>query len=223
MSLIAGCVANAMILVLTFQLGAIWPRDGYPTQRPLKSYKLVSHETHERVLDIVFERDEANREYDFVLRFEPSSAPESQIIVKKAIGTFEVTEYRSSSGNIYSKLNSLMAQGSKEDAVEMAKLVQVEKSVIEVPTEQVRQWRRSLANAIGGSMKTLEQRAVEAERGVGTITLDGTFYCLVYDQIGDHFSIRLLDHEVSNQEVTGQLELVRWMNAVRLDVAKRRR
>src|SRR6266446_498589 len=213
-------IGFSLVVMLLLQFSAGWSRTLLLAQDPLKSYKVISHETHERVLDIVFQRDEANRDYDFVLRFEPSFAPESQITVKKAVGKIEVVTYRSLSGNIYKKLNSVMAQGGKEDPVEMAKLIEVDRKVIEVPITQVRQWRRTLASGIAASMKTLEGRSIESERGIGTVTLDGTVYSLWYDQVGSHISFRLLDQEVSNREITGQFGLVRWMNAVRLDVAK---
>ena len=211
---ISGTVAVALIVLLPFQVSAVGLQSGSLSQEPLKTYKLVSRETCERVLDIVFQRDQANWDYDFVLRFEPSFAPESQIVVRKAANRVEVVEYTSLSGNIFMKLNSVMAHGGKEDPVEMAKLIQVRKRMIEVPNTQVRQWRRRLADSISASIKRLEQRSVEAERGIGTITIDGTFYNLWYDQVGSHISFKLLDHEVSNNEVTGELELVRWMNSV---------
>src|SRR5437899_1058343 len=88
-------IGIAIIVILLFQFKAGALRSDWLAPDRQKSYKLVSHETHERVLDIVFQRDEANRDYDFVLRFEPSFAPESQITVKKAVGKIEVVTYRS--------------------------------------------------------------------------------------------------------------------------------
>lgn len=219
---ISGSAALAMMMLLPFRVGPL----GFPVgtcQEPApKTYKVVSHETHERVMDIVFERDEARPDYDFVLRFEPSFSPESQIIIRKGIGKIEVVEYRSLSGNIYQKLNGVMARGGKEDPIEMAKSIQIERRVIAVPIGQIRQWRASLADSISASMKVWEQRSAEVEKGVGTITLDGSFYRLWYDQVGSHISIKVLDDEVSDREVTGELALVRWMNSVRLDTTKRR-
>ncbi|HLG17756.1 MAG TPA: hypothetical protein VJH03_25150 [Blastocatellia bacterium] len=225
---ISGAVAFATFVLLPFQLTAVAFQPGSLVQEPLKTHKVVSSQTYEHVLDMVFPRNEANPDYDLVLRFEPSFAPESQIVVKspivveRTVGKVEVVEYTSLSGNIYRRLNSVMANGGREDAAEMARLVEVQKRVIEVPIAQVRQWRATLADSVGASMKSLEQRSVDAETGVGTITLDGTFYSLWYDQVGSHISFRLLDHEVSNRQVSGVLKLVRWMNTVRRDIEKRR-
>lgn len=191
------------------------PQDGNP-----QSYKVISKETYERVLNTVFPRDGEGRGYDFILRFEPSFAPESQIIIRSTANKVEMLEYTSLSGNIYKKLNSVVAQGGKEDVVAMAKLIQVRKRLIDVPIAQSKKWRRSLVDSFDSSMKILEQRNNEAARGVGTITLDGTFYNFWYDQAGSHISFNILDEEVSDYEVTGILKLVQWMNSVRMDVAK---
>lgn len=188
-------------------------------QNPGKSHKVVSGETHERVLDIVFQLDEADRNYDFILRFEPSFAPESQIVIKSEGGKTSVVEYTSLSGNIYRKLNSVMANGGKENVVEMAKLIEVRKRVVEVQAAQAALWRTSFADSIGATVKVLEERREEAARGIGTITIDGTFYSLWRDQDGSRISTGVWDHEVSNREVTGELKLVQWMNTLRRDVA----
>jgi hypothetical protein len=208
--------------MLLFQLSAGGSRTSLLAQDPLKSYKVISRKTYERVLDTMFQRDETNRDYDFVLRFEPSNAPESQIVIKRAAGKTQVVEYTSLSGNIYRKLDNIMANGGREDAVEMAKLVQVRKRLVEVRDAEVNQWRGRLPEMMAASMKLLEQRSAEAASGIGTTTIDGTFYSLWYDQGGSNIFFRALDHEVSSREPTGELELVQWMNAVRLDVAKRR-
>lgn len=190
------------------------------SQEPLRARKVLSRETHERVLDIVFERNEANPGYDFILRFEPSSAPESQIAIKTAGARTQLVAYSSLSGNIYSRLDGIIAAGGKEDPVEMAKLIQVQKKSIELPNNRVMQWRKGLAESLAASMRTLDQRALEADKGIGTITIDGTFYRLWYNQVGSHLSFTLLDQEVDDREVTGELQLVRWMNSVRLNVVK---
>jgi photosystem II stability/assembly factor-like uncharacterized protein len=189
------------------------------SQEPLKSYKVLSSDTYERVLDIVFERDRAGRDYNFVLRFEPSFSAESQIVVKSVIGKTMVTEYSSLSGNIYRKLDSAVAKGGKEDAIEMAKLIEVRKREIEIPASQAALWRKSLADSIAASVKVWEERNEEAANGIGTLMIDGTLYQLWYNQDGTDISIAEWDHELREREVTGELQVVRWMNTVRRDLA----
>jgi hypothetical protein len=214
-------------MVLLFEFGSLTFSAASLNQEPSRSYPVVSHDTHERVLDALFLPDQASAFDDFVLRFEPSFAPESQIIIKaptvisgKSVGV-QVVEYSSLSGNIYVKLGAMLAQGAKEDPVEMAKLFQVRKRTIQIPMAQVKQWRSTLTSSINRSMKILEQRAKESEQGTETITIDGTFYELWFNQVASQIHFRLLDQEVSNREVTGVLPIVRWMNALRREIDNR--
>jgi hypothetical protein len=86
-----------------------------------------------------------------------------------------------------------MANGGKEDAVEMAKLVQVRRRLVEVRDAQGNQWRVSLPGMMAASMKLLGQRSAAAARGIGTTTIDGTFYSLWYDQSGSSIFFRAFD------------------------------
>lgn len=121
------------VLILLFQPGLVGPRGGLWTQDPPRAYKVISPATYEKVLDLVFQCDEANRGFDFVLRFEPSNAPESQIYIRQTVTKTKVLEYTSLSGNIYGKLDKILRYGVKEDAVEMAKQIQVKKRILDVP------------------------------------------------------------------------------------------
>ena len=219
LQIIAG-VAFTMGMALLFQVNGPGDSGIRPQGGALGSRKVISRETYARVVDMVFPRDGEGHGHDFILRFEPSFAPESQIVVRNAVNKIEVLEYTSLSGNIYKKLNSVVAHGGEEDAVAMAKLIQVRKRLVEVPITQALQWRDGFADSVGNSIKTLEQRSAEAAKGVGTVTIDGTFYSLWYDPEGSHISISVWDHEISDREITGELRLVRWMNAVRRDVEK---
>jgi len=60
------------------------------------------------VLDIIFQRDEGNRDYDIVLRFEPSNAPESQLYIKRTATKTQVLEYTSVNGNVYGKIDNIL-------------------------------------------------------------------------------------------------------------------
>src|ERR1700692_4556408 len=98
-------VALTMVVILPFQPNAREFRDRSPFQESrAKSYKLISHETHDRVLEILFPRDDLKGIYWFVLRFKPSFEPESQIVIKRGVNKAEVLEYTSLSGNMYSEL-----------------------------------------------------------------------------------------------------------------------
>jgi hypothetical protein len=190
------------------------PQDGL-----LKSYKVVSQETYNRVLDILFPQGDLGV-VTIVLRFEPSFQPESQIIIRKDLDKAEVIEYTSLSGNIYSKLNDVMAHGGKEDAVEMAKLIKVRRRSVEVPYAQIKQWHTGLLASIRESLNVFKEKLDEYDTGTSTIALDGTFYDLWYEQVGDKFSFKLYDEEINDLRSTGKFKLVQWMNTVRRDVRK---
>jgi hypothetical protein len=207
-------------LILLFQPSLVGPRGFLWTQEPPKTYKVIHAATYEKVLDLVFQRGEANRDHDFVLRFEPTNAPESQISIKRTETKTQVVEFTSLSGNIYRKLDNILRNGGKEDAVEMAKQIQVNKRTLNVPAALANQWWTRLPDAMAATIKLLEQRRAEAARGVGTITIDGTYYSFSYDQVGSSVFVRVMDYEVSSREVTGETELVRWMNGLRCDIEK---
>lgn len=189
-----------------------------------KSEKVVSQETYDLVLDIVFPRDEPRGDYGLVLRFKPSFHPESQVMIKRGVDKIEVIEYTSLSGNIYSKLNKLKSHGdASENATEMAKLIEVRRRSIQVPNAQVKQWHAGFLESLGESLKAFKKRSEEFDKaGSITLTIDGTFYDVWYGQGINDMSLSFYDEEVSNHKRNGRLKTVQWMNTVRLDVERRR-
>lgn len=185
-----------------------------------KAYEVISPATYETVLDIAFACDKPRQDYDLVLRFEPSNAPESQIYIKRTPTKTEVIEYTSLSGNIYLKLSNIVRDGGKEDAAELAKQIQVKKRALDVPAAQASKWLDRLPDVTASTMKLLERRRAGELKGVGTITIDGTRYSFSYKQVESSGGAEMWDDEISDSKVTGQFALVRWMNSVRLDVAK---
>jgi hypothetical protein len=188
-----------------------------------KSNKVVRQETYNRVLDIVFPRDEPAGNYYLVLRFRPSFHPTSQVVIKRGVDKVEVIEYTSLSGNIYSKLNELMSHGAKEDAVEMAKLIKVGRRSVQVSNALVKQWHTSFLESLAESLKTFRKKSDEFDKaGTIDVVLDGTFYDLWYSQDVSEMSLSLYDEEVSDQQPNGHLKLVQWMNSIRHEVAKQK-
>jgi hypothetical protein len=222
------CLRVALKAALMIALTPVFQVTGvYSQSKPshqdggLKSYKLVSPETYDRVLDILFPRDDsAKYVFVIVLRFKPSFQPESQVVIRRGLDRAEITEYTSLSGNVYSKLNDVIAHGGKEDVVEMAKLIKVRKRLIDIPYAQVKQWHTSFLDSIRESLNSFKEKIEEYDTGTSTIALDGTFYDLWYKQISDEISFRLYDREVNDLRSTGDLKIVQWMNTVRRDVSK---
>ena len=204
---------NRIIFVAVLVLAGVLCAQEQP-----KTYHVVRPEVYEKVLDLVFESDEAQRGYDFVLRFEPSNAPELQISVKTTNGKIQALEYTSLSGSIYGRLNAISRNGGKEDIVELAKQIQVRKRILDVPASQAAQWWGRLPDSMAATLKLLEHRRADGLKGFGTVTLDGTHYGFSYVQPAGDVVVRVWDEEISPREVTGQIELVRWMNRVRRDI-----
>lgn len=208
------------VLILLFQPSFVGLRSCLWTQDLPQAYKVMDSVTFDKLLDLVFQGDEANRHYDFSLRFKPSNAPELQIYIKQTGTKTQVVEYTSRSGNIFMKLDKILENGGKEDVVEMARQIQVNKRILDVPLAQANQWWMGLPDAIAATIKLLEQRRAEAAKGVGVIVLDGTHYSFTYQQGISDIIVDIIDNEISCREVTGEAELVQWMNRVRCDVEK---
>src|SRR5262249_310515 len=187
----------------------------------VKNNKIISQEAYNRVLDILFPRDEPRGDYGLVLRFKPSFHRESQVVIKRGVDKVEVIEYTSLNGNIYSKLNELMSHGAKEDPAELAKLIEGGRRSIQVPYAQIKQWHTSFLESLGQSLITFKNRSEEFDRaGTISVVIDGTFYDLWYGQGINDMSFSFYDEEVSEKLPDGQLKVVQWMNTVRRDVER---
>jgi hypothetical protein len=212
--------ALMVVLILLFQVNDAYSQGGSSLQEGrLKSYKVVSQETYNRVLDILFPQDDSSM-VTIVLRFEPSFQPESQIVIKRGLNKAEVIEYSSLSGNIYSKLNNVMARGGKEDAIEMAKLIKVRRRSMEVPYARVKRWHADFLDSVSESMNAFKEKLDEYDTGTSTTALDGTFYDLWYKHISNEMSFRVYDQAIEVPRLVADLKLVQWMNAVRQEVGR---
>src|SRR6266498_4663705 len=169
-------VVHIILVTVLMMVGSATTIESQTSDGALKSNKVISQEAYNRVLDILFPREEPAGNYRLVLRFRPSFHPESQVVVKRGLNKLEVIEYTSLSGNIYSKLNDLVARGSKEDAMELAKLIKVRRRSIEVADSQVRQWHTGFFESFDGSLKAFRKESEQfGKAGTIDVVLDGTF------------------------------------------------
>ncbi|HLG15421.1 MAG TPA: hypothetical protein VJH03_13105 [Blastocatellia bacterium] len=189
------------------------------TQEGGRSHKVIRNETYQLVLDTVFPREAPAANYSVVLRFRPSFHPESQIVIKRGSNETEVIEYTSLSGNIYSKLDEIIRDGTNEDATEMAKLIKVRRRLIQIPSSKVRQWYTDFLGSFGESLKRLRRESERFDKsGTINVAADGTFYDLWYTQGVSEMAFSFYDLEV-NEHPVGMLRIVQWMNKVRGEVA----
>lgn len=221
--LISKAALGAVLIFM--QVGSISAQSGSSQDSSQKSFRVVSEETYNRVVDILFPRDDPDRSktvFELVLRFEPSFHSMSQIVIRKRKDKVEVVEYTSLDGNIYDKLNETLEHGGKEDAVAMAKSIRVRQREISVPSAQVKRWYATFFYSLAVTSKTLRERGEEFDRtgGSETILLDGTTYSLWYKQRLNRMSFSLYDVEVDTPDADNEFKLVQWMNAVRRDVGK---
>ena len=196
-------------------------------QSTSKSHRVVSRETYSRVLDILFPREDPNPSetiFQFILRFRPSFQLTSQIVIRRRLDKVQVVEYSSMDGNVYSKLNEALARGSKEDAVELAKLIRVQRKEISVPHAEIKRWYTSFFDSLNSTTTTLQQRGEEFDKkgGSESILLDGTIYDLWYEQRLTSLSFNLYGVEIDSPGGDGDFKLVQWMNSIRRDVQKRK-
>lgn len=213
------------VLGLILQVSIVTAQSNLPLQNaPNKSSPVIGEDAYNHVLDILFPRDKPASDgtiWVIVLRFKPSSHPESQIVIRKSVSKVEVIEYTSPDGSIYNKLNEALARGSEEDAVELAKLIRVMRTEVSVPPTFIRRWQATLFGNIPPTTKALRAALEKADKtGAESFVLHGTFYDLWYEQGLNKMSFNLYDVEVDKSGSDGEFKLVRWMNAVRRDIVK---
>lgn len=188
------------------------------------TFPVVSQKTHDEVLDILFPRDSPKpSDYDFffVMRFQPSFADESQIVVRKFKNVVEVTQYKSLSGNIYVGLNKILAKTCRENAEEMAEQFKVEKKAITFSRAKIEQWHNGLLLSLSRSFGVFGQRVRQLDKDDSVkIALDGTNYQLWYMQNGDEISLELYDAEINDSRDKGIFPVVRLMNNIRRQIQK---
>lgn len=219
--------ALGAVLALVLQVGSVNAQNGSPPQdQSGRSYPVVSEETYNRVLDVLFPRNappSSNIVWSIVLRFKPSFRAESQIIIRRSADRIEIVEYTSVDGSIYRAINATLSRTGREDPVEMARAIRVNRRVVSVPSAQVRRWYAAFFDGLASTTRTLRERGQEFDRTGGeSFVLDGAVYDLWYEQGLNRISFSLYDVEVDNVRSSGEFGLVRWMNAVRRDVGRQR-
>jgi hypothetical protein len=212
-----------MVLSLAFSLTAVG-QGGDSREQPKRTYPVVSREIYLQVLDTVFPRndpDPSKTNFELILRFEPSFHVTSQIVIRNRGNRTELIEYTSPDGNIFDKLNEILARGGKEDVATLAKSIKVRRREIVMPEAQIKSWYGQFFMALEVTGKTLRQTGEESLKTQSvTLVLDGTIYDVWYKQGLSEISLSLYDVEVDTTGSDGELKLVQWMNSIRREVAK---
>jgi hypothetical protein len=198
--------------------------DAFGQEQTPQSYKVISSDTHETVLNLLFPLgalDEA-KEFVLILRYKPSFEPESQIVMVARDGKMRVTDYTSLDGNIYSRLNRIKAETNREDPLEMSKMLHVRKRELIVPFVRIQRWRQNLIDGVAASLRPKKfETATPPE--TASVILDGTVYELwdssgVFGGTGDfHYSV--YGTEVSKRVFRDESPFIGWMKRIRKEIS----
>lgn len=180
----------------------------------------VGFETYEEVLNILFPVDTiAPLPYGFVLRFKPSFASESQIVVNNNFGNTEVIEYKSLDGNIYEKLNEIYEKTGVNDAEELAKRIRISRRVINTPPLTTKRWREGIYKYLA-SAGDFESKLIKENMKSVPQAIDGTSYLLWYKG-NSNFTFQH-DGGTEPHSLISRNEnpLVNWMKQIKKEVNK---
>ena len=209
------------LLILIFIAGI----NAIGQEQPPQSYKVISFDTHKKVLDLLFPLDALDeaKEFVLILRYMPSFEPESQIVVVARDGKIRVTDYVSLDGNIYSKLNQIKAETNREDPLEMSKILHVKKRELTIPLAQIQRWRQNLIDGIAVSLRPKKFETATPPK-TASVILDGTVYEVwdssgVFGGTGDfHYSV--YSTEVSKRVFQDESPFIGWMKRIRKEISK---
>jgi len=173
----------------------------------------VSSDTYRRVVNLIFPREpgnfrDQNKEFALTLRFKPAFDVESQINISKySNGRLEVVTYTLPKGSqsISEQLNAILGQTGREDVVEMAKRIKVQKQTIGDTTKVRQLVRRFAALRFTPQLDT-------------SITLDGTGFQLWYEAVSNESYYSLVGGDPGQDRA--EHSLVGWMNEVRQAVLR---
>jgi hypothetical protein len=192
---------------------------GYtPTTLQQRAQPVIENAIYEKTLDLLFPEGESLPKDIIsvtVLRFEPSFAPESEIVLKETFETSEIVFYKATEGNIYQRLNALVQGAVARDPESLAKKVEVSTKRITSSRTLLRKWNSAMFEDLRLSTKTLDDLGERERAGTASFPLDGTVYILKYCQGTSTLSLKLYDVEIDRPNATPQFRIVQWMNTVR--------
>jgi hypothetical protein len=221
-------IITLLLLLLLPHSSNVKAQSGSPTQSiPIQRKTIVESDTYRRVLETLFPQHDpaaGGTLWKIVLRFNPSSQPESQIIIQQSaddISRFQIIEYELPDGSIYNQLNQYLAQGNKTDVTQMAKSIKVKRKEANITRAQARQWRMTFYPALNSTTNRLRVEAEAIEKtGTEAFVIHGAFYEVWLYQGLKKISVSLQDVDIDKARPGGEYKLVQWMNSVRLSVGK---
>jgi hypothetical protein len=169
----------------------------------------TSDETYREVLDRVFAADRwlGDNRAIVVIRSLPTFHSESQLVLKFTKSGCEAS-YKKLDKRLDKTLAAPPSLASVEEAAQRVTFKLHSKSFDQKTSER-------LLDEIWGS---ISQSANKVRETLDSLQLDGTRYEIrVYTNLAS-ISMVLLDSEASDDSVTGDLPIVRWLNTMRLSI-----
>lgn len=196
-----------------FLIAFLWfLAQGSASENPIFGQKVVSEDTYDQVLDLVFPRDalrNRNVRYVFVLRYEPTFQAESQVVIVNGWDRSDIIEYRSLDGNIEMKLDAIVRHTKKEDIKRMAKQIRIQIRHLSVPSADL----NLLHDNFFQSLHLSERALVGPKSERVTVTQDGTTYRVWYSGITE-IQTDLSGSGIGSPTRADEAPLLDWMKDV---------
>lgn len=216
----------APILLVTFATSSLAPaREQRFACSQQETVKRVSADTIDRVLDIVFPMnigDRSDVQEAWILRFEPSYAPVSLIIIMKRGQRYELFESVAADANIKQILNRYLEKGPPESPEEMAKLIRAQKRSVYVPVSVLSRQLKSFENIAARELFTSDVKDTQPS-GSARVFIGGTFYKLRYISGDSEFKYAALGPEIGDSKNISMDNIFGWMENIRRLVRKGKR
>jgi hypothetical protein len=184
----------------------------------------LTEQAYDQVLDRIFPRElfaGRNLAYTMILRFTPSFAAESQLVIRVGLDkSVEARLYAVERRSAADTAEEYVKRTGQQDIVKIAAAIEVTERRLQVDFQEVERWHSQLYDALDSSVRELKRSAAEyLKSGTVDVVLDGTTYDLWYAQGTLESHWRYVDVDANGREVV--VPLTRWLNMVRSAAQKR--
>ena len=197
-----------------------------PTPKPqLTTWRHVGPEVYEQVLASVFAPPANSKDTRFVmkLRFLPSFHPESEVIVDHSLRSRGTITVRTAKEIVSDAIDEYFTRTGVKDPATLASSVSMRRVDRDLPVGKTAAWVHAFWTALAESVPLLDRKSLEHDgTDMITIQLDGTEYRLEYEDSMHKISLVFRGSAVGFNDAndSGDLPIVRWMNAVRLEAQR---
>lgn len=196
-----------------FIVGMLASAFGQPKQQV---WRELDPRERSRVMELAFPRTIEPRtvsQATLILRFSPSFAPESQIIVSMAPDHRVSIQYKAARITLQEAFRRVSQLEASSPAA-LVKRMEVKSSDIQLTSETSASWFRQFWVALAASSTKLGAQAL-----TGQVQLDGTNYYCEYEEPTVHLIVELQASELDTVSA-GDPALVKWMSEVRRTVQR---